>query len=75
LGEWNSTFAASVNVANYIGDVFGTLGGTPDFGPGSVFNDNPVVLKKREAGGMKRSPIGTKKSAKGKRNVDCVGMK
>jgi hypothetical protein len=51
LGEWNSTFAAGVNATNYIGDVFGTLGGTPDFGPGSVFNDNPVVLKKRGAGG------------------------
>ena len=39
--------------------------------PGSVFNDNLVVLKKREAGGMKRSPVGTEKNAKGKRNVDA----
>jgi hypothetical protein len=70
LGEWNSTFAAGVNATNYIGDIFGTLGGTSDLRPGSVFNDNPVVLKKRGAGGMKRSPVGTKKSAKGKRNVD-----
>jgi len=69
-GEWNSTFAAGVNATNYIRDIFGTLGGTPYFGPGSDFNDNPVVLKKRGAGGMKRSPVGTKESAKGKRNVD-----
>jgi hypothetical protein len=70
LGEWNSTFAASVNAANYIGDIFGTFGRTPDFGPASVFNDNPVVLKKRGVGGMKRSPVGMNKSAKEKRNVD-----
>lgn len=70
MGEWNSTFAAGVNATNYIGDISGPLGGTPDFGPGSVFNDNPEVLKKRGAGGMKRGPVGTKKSAKEKRNVD-----
>ena len=51
---------------NYIGDIFGTLCETPDFLPGSVFNDNLVVLKKG-ARGMKRSP---RKKAKGKRNVD-----
>lgn len=70
MGEWSSTFAAGVNATNYIGDISGTLGRTPDFGPASVFNDNPAVLKKRGAGGVKRSPVGTKKSAKGKRNVD-----
>ncbi|KAA6407482.1 MAG: purine nucleoside permease [Lasallia pustulata] len=53
LAGWNTTFAKGVNATNYIGDIFGTLGGTPDFGPGSVFNDNPVVLKR----------------SKGKRNV------
>lgn len=36
LDGWNSTFAAGVNATNYIGDIFGTLGGTPDFGPVSV---------------------------------------
>lgn len=33
LGGWNSTFYAGVKPSNYIGDIFGTLGGTPDFGP------------------------------------------
>ena len=33
LSGWNSTFAAGMNATNYIGDIFGTLGGTPDFGP------------------------------------------
>lgn len=57
LNGWNTTFAQGVNATNYIGDIFGTLGGTPDFGPGSLFNDNPVVAKR----GLR--------SGKGKRNV------
>lgn len=36
LNAWNSTFAAGVKPSNYIGDIFGTLGGTPDFGPGAA---------------------------------------
>ncbi|KAG6908565.1 hypothetical protein DXG01_004123 [Tephrocybe rancida] len=34
LGGWEATFARGVPPTNYIGDIFGTLGGTPDFGPG-----------------------------------------
>ncbi|KAJ5855359.1 uncharacterized protein N7529_009303 [Penicillium soppii] len=34
LEGWNTTFAAGVKANNYIGDIFGTLGGVPDFGPG-----------------------------------------
>ena len=49
LNEWTSVFAKGINATNYIGDIFGSLGGEPDFGPGSEFNDNPVVLKKRSA--------------------------
>lgn len=49
LNEWESTFAKGIPAANYIGDIFGSLGGMPDFGPGSMFNDNPV---------KKRSPKG-----------------
>jgi purine nucleoside permease len=43
LDGWNSTFAKGVEPTNYIGDIFGTIGGTPDFGPGAVFNDDPVT--------------------------------
>ncbi|KAK5001915.1 hypothetical protein LTR60_007259, partial [Cryomyces antarcticus] len=53
LGEWNSTFAHGVNATNYVGDIFGTLGGTPDFGPGSRFGDNPVLAKREAMAGMK----------------------
>ncbi|KAI9743784.1 MAG: hypothetical protein M1818_002518 [Claussenomyces sp. TS43310] len=44
LNEWNSTFAKGIKAPNYIGDIFGSLGGAPDFGPGSITNDQPVDL-------------------------------
>lgn len=34
LSNWEPTFASGVKPNNYIGDIFGTLGGEPDFGPG-----------------------------------------
>ena len=34
VGGWNSTFGRGINATNYVGDIFGTLGGQPDFGPG-----------------------------------------
>ncbi|ESZ97134.1 hypothetical protein SBOR_2492 [Sclerotinia borealis F-4128] len=37
LDGWDSTFAAGVEATNYVGDILGTLGGQPDFGPDSVF--------------------------------------
>lgn len=56
LDAWESTFEKGVPASNYLGDIFGTLGGTPDFGlPG--YNNNPVRkrnLRKRNAvGGVK----------------------
>ena len=57
---WNTTFAGGVKATNYIGDIFGTLGGTPDFGPGNVFGDNPVTkrsLAKSRRMAMGRMPI------------------
>ena len=47
LGGWNTTFAKGVKATNYVGDVFGTLGGAPDFGPGSIFGGQPIPLRKR----------------------------
>lgn len=38
IQEWNSTFAAGIPSENYIGDVLGSLGGTPSYGPGSIFS-------------------------------------
>ncbi|KAK3937205.1 putative purine nucleoside protein [Diplogelasinospora grovesii] len=36
LENWNQTFKKGVKPSNYIGDIFGSLGGEPDFGPGSL---------------------------------------
>lgn len=64
LDGWNSTFAGGVNATNYIGDIFGTLGGTPDFGP-YAYNNNPV--KRDLSSGAARGA--TRFASKGKRNV------
>ncbi|MCJ1287594.1 hypothetical protein MMC26_006946 [Xylographa opegraphella] len=57
LAGWESTFEVGVKPANYIGDIFGTLGGSPDFGPGSVFNNNPVMTRRKRGLG-KRAAVG-----------------
>lgn len=44
VSAWDSKFAAGINATNYIGDIFGSLGGAPDFGPGSTTEDEPVVI-------------------------------
>lgn len=36
VSGWNSTFRQGVAPDNYIGDIFGSLGGFPDFGLGSI---------------------------------------
>lgn len=33
LSGWNKVFEKGVKPKNYVGDIFATLGGTPDFGP------------------------------------------
>lgn len=48
LKEWKTTFARGVKPHNYIGDIFGTLGGEPDFGPGrSIALADSGAFKKR----------------------------
>ncbi|KAJ0414838.1 purine nucleoside permease [Aspergillus carlsbadensis] len=37
LDGWVSRFDKGVKADNYVGDIFGSLGGTPDFGPESCF--------------------------------------
>ena len=50
LGAWDTTFARGVNTTNYVGDIFGTIGGTPDFGPGAIFEDEQTPLSRRGVG-------------------------
>ncbi len=59
LQGWGPIFEKGITATNYVGDIFGTLGGKPDFGPGSMFNNNPVVLK-RSAKGVRARRIGRK---------------
>ncbi|KAL0571244.1 hypothetical protein V5O48_010714 [Marasmius crinis-equi] len=37
LRGWDRQFRDGVKAQNYIGDIFGSIGGQPDFGPGSIF--------------------------------------
>ncbi len=47
LDGWNSTFARGMNSSTYVGDIFGSLGGTPDFGPYTYNNSKLVVSVSR----------------------------
>ncbi|KIW92647.1 uncharacterized protein Z519_06494 [Cladophialophora bantiana CBS 173.52] len=48
LAGWTSTFATGVPATNYVGDIFATLGGTPDFGQPSQFITKTV--RRRDVG-------------------------
>ncbi|EXJ69933.1 uncharacterized protein A1O5_07006 [Cladophialophora psammophila CBS 110553] len=50
LAGWTSTFATGVPATNYVGDIFATLGGTPDFGQPSQFISNAVRRRDLGAG-------------------------
>ncbi|KAJ5746756.1 hypothetical protein N7520_011938 [Penicillium odoratum] len=55
LNGWETTFARGVKPTNYIGDIFGTLGGQPDFGPGRAEAlENSGAFKKRSLDGRLR---------------------
>jgi hypothetical protein len=64
LGAWNSTFAAGVNSTLYTGDLWGTLGGTPDFGPGRTSSGSPVSVPEYKRGVKSK----TRGSRKGRRH-------
>lgn len=55
MDGWSETFEQGVVAQNYIGDIFGSLGGEPDFGPGSVFGDSAPITKRRLGRRMKKS--------------------
>jgi purine nucleoside permease len=57
LREWPQKFQAGVKPTNYVGDIFGTLGRRPDFGPYQV-GDNPVQERDLEAKTVAGNPMG-----------------
>ncbi|KFA65863.1 hypothetical protein S40285_04658 [Stachybotrys chlorohalonatus IBT 40285] len=42
LSDWDCTYEKGIPHDNYIGDIFGSLGGHPDFGLGSLTDGEPV---------------------------------
>ena len=56
LDGWDSTFEKGINATNYVGDILGTLGGTPDFGlPADFLSQATAKLRKR---GVQRGRMG-----------------
>jgi purine nucleoside permease len=54
LSGWEEKFEAGINATNYIGDIFGTLGGNPDFGPGNAFDGIPQTTQTEESSTVSR---------------------
>ncbi|KAI9724176.1 MAG: hypothetical protein M1828_003921 [Chrysothrix sp. TS-e1954] len=46
VNGWDKTFKKGIKAPNYIGDIFGTLGGKPDFGLPSAFIGDQVMAKR-----------------------------
>ncbi|KKA28857.1 hypothetical protein TD95_000311 [Thielaviopsis punctulata] len=42
LSQWDCKYKDGVKPENYVGDVWGSLGGEPDFGPGSLTGGHPI---------------------------------
>ncbi|KAL8760787.1 MAG: hypothetical protein Q9184_003046 [Pyrenodesmia sp. 2 TL-2023] len=61
LAGWESTFRDGVRPDNYVGDILGSLGGEPDFGPGGEFNDNPVIPSSMRRRMVKREVVGRRR--------------
>ena len=46
VSEWKARFERGIRPSNYVGDIFGSLGGTPGFGPGSLFDGKPSPTRR-----------------------------
>ncbi|KAI0635324.1 purine nucleoside permease [Trametes polyzona] len=51
--HWEARFERGVRPRNYVGDIFGSLGGAPDFGPGSIFAGKQGVRVARRSMGRR----------------------
>ncbi|KAI0668147.1 purine nucleoside permease [Trametes maxima] len=52
---WDAVFERGVKPSNYVGDIFGSLGGEPDFGPGSIFGNRRARIVPRKRSMRRRS--------------------
>lgn len=57
--RWDCGFNEGIKPTNYVGDIFGSLGGEPDFGPGSL-TDGAGVLPGGKTGDLARRSISSK---------------
>ncbi|KAL7927090.1 purine nucleoside permease domain-containing protein [Trichoderma austrokoningii] len=84
LDNWNCTFDKGVAPANYIGDIFGSLGGHPDFGFGSITGGMRLksaaalaaeeAVLKRDGGVQRRFALASVEMAR-RRQFGVQGMK
>lgn len=54
LADWHGKFEVGIKPTNYIGDIFGTLGGEPDFGPGNAFGGVPQTTETEDTNTVSR---------------------
>lgn len=71
VSGWNCTFRKGVKPTNYIGDIFGSLGGHPDFGLGSI-TDGKRVESKDHASQRQRT-LGTREMGR-RRQLSTLRM-
>lgn len=45
VSGWNAKFEEGLRATGYVGDIFGSLGGQPSFGPGSIYGGKAAILK------------------------------
>ena len=43
VNGWEAKFEHGIQPTSYVGDIFGSLGGQPNFGPGSLFGGKPAI--------------------------------
>jgi purine nucleoside permease len=71
LDGWDSTFAEGMKASNYIGDIFGTLGGEPDFGPYAYNNSkfDGACVARLQCANSCPDPIKRRADSRGKRGI------
>ncbi|KAF5542834.1 purine nucleoside permease [Fusarium napiforme] len=49
IEDWDTTFKDGIRAENYIGDIFGSLGGEPDFGFGSLTHGQRIAPESKSS--------------------------
>ena len=61
VNNWDKTFKKGIKAPNYIGDIFGTLGRSPNFGLPSAFISNQGATKRSR--NLRRSDMASRQLA------------